>query len=350
MKNKIFFIIIFVLTANACKNSPLIVENATLFTKEDFIVTKKLTGEILDMDSLWKPTRIWVHNSSLITVDSYTDYFVQSYDSKTTLKKAENIARGIGPNELLNCWSLQFNDDIVWAFDMQQAKINAYQLPDFIEKSNISPISSTKFNGAPTSVVALFDNSFLCSDLSDPKNLVTHYDRYGNKDKELQIAYPEILAHDIPENLQKRFWEYRIYHNPQNKKTVIFYTYTDLIDIYDSNMQLEQRIQGPDCFIPILGNRQVDGQDFAYLIPEKTKFAYLFGVLTETEIWTLYYGISPQQGKEKQHTIFVFDYQGNPLRHYELDTPITYFGVDTKNKCLYGLSEKPEPVIIKYQY
>lgn len=350
MKIRICFIIIFALCINACKNECGIVKDATLFTVKDFVQTESLRGEIMKIDTLWKPVRIWSYDSSLVTVDLYSDYFVQIYDSKTGIKKAENVARGVGPNELLNCWTLQFNQDRVWAFDMQQARINAYILSDFIEKSSVSPITSIKFNGAPTSAVALSDGTFLCSDLSDTENLVTHYDAYGNKDDKLKIGYPQLKRDDIHENLNKRFWENRIYHNPYNEKTVVFYTYADLIDIYDSDMQLEHRIQGPDCFIPTLGYRQVDGHDFAYIIPEQTKFAYLFGVLTDTEIWALYYGVSPQKGSEKQHTVFVFDYQGNPLRHYELDIPITYFGVDSKAKCIYGLSEQPEPVIVKYQY
>ncbi|MDC7150318.1 BF3164 family lipoprotein [Parabacteroides johnsonii] len=346
-----FYIVISLLLICSCKKESGIVKNTTLFSKEDFKQTISLKGKIIEIDSLWKPIRIWVHDSSLVSIDMYCDYFAQIYDNKNGFKKTENIPRGIGPGEFLNCWSLQFYLDKVWAFDMQQAKMNAYKISDFLNKKNISPVNSIKFNsGAPTSVAVLPDNSFLCSDLTDSENLVTHFDTLGNKDNKYQVGYPEVSINNIPENLKKRFWENRIYYNHYNNKIVIFYTYSDLIDIYNSDMKLMHRIQGPDNFIPILGNRKVENHDFAYIIPEQTKFAYLFGVLTDSEIWALYYGISPKRGEEMQHTIFVFDYQGNPLRHYELDIPITFFCVDSKMKYIYGLSEQPDPVIIRYQY
>lgn len=350
MKIKFYVIIVFSLLLSACKEESGMVKDATVFLKKDFKQIEYLKGEIMEVDSLWKPIRIWAYDSSLFTVDLYFDSFVQIYDNKTGIKRVENIPKGIGPNELLNCWSLQFAYDKVWAFDMQQAKINVYEVSEFVKERNVVSIQSIKLQGAPTTVIALSDKSFLCSDLSDSQSLVTHFDANGNKDNRLQVKYPEILDSDIPENLRKRFWENRIYYNPYNDKIVILYTYCDLIDIYSSDMKLEYRIQGPDCFAPILGNKKIENHDFAHIIPDQTKFAYLFGVLTDTEIWALYYGISPQKGQEMQRTIFVFDYHGKPLRHYELDIPVTYFCVDSNEKCIYGLSEHPDPVIVKYHY
>lgn len=351
MRIRFYIAILPILLICSCKKESGTVKETVLFTKDDFKQTTSLKGEILNIDTLWKPIRIWVCDSSLVSVDMYCDYFAQIYDKKNGRKTTENIPRGIGPGELLNCWSLQFYPDKVWAFDMQQAKMEAYSIPDFLKRKHISPIQSVKFkNGAPTSVAVLPDGSFLCSDLSDSNNLVTRFDASGNKDNQLQTKFPEVSTNNIPDNLKKRFWENRIYYNPHNDKIIIFYTYSDLIEIYNSDMQLIQRIQGPDNFIPVLGNRKVDDHDFAYIIPEQTKFSYLFGVLTDSEIWALYYGISPQKGEEMQRTLFVFDYQGTPLRHYELDTPITFFSVDPVEKCIYGLSEQPDPVIIRFQY
>lgn len=351
MKLKICVVIMFVTLISSCKDESQLIKDATLFTKQDFKQTISLQGEVLAIDSLWKPIRIWAYDSVLVSVDMYCDYFAQIYNSKNGLKMNENIPRGVGPKELLNCWSLQFYPDKVWAFDMQQAKINVYKQPDFTNKKRLSPIRSVKFKeSAPTSVAVLPDGSFLCSDLSDSHSLVTHFDSLGNKDDKLQINYPDVTSCQISETLKKRFWENRIYYNPHNNKIVLFYTYSDLIDIYDANMQLEHRIQGPDCFVPVLGNRTIDGHDFAYIKPQETKFSYLFGVLTDSEIWALYYGVSPKKGEEMQRTIFVFDYQGNPLRHYELDIPVSFFCVNSKEKCIYGLSEQPDPVIVKYDY
>jgi hypothetical protein len=75
----------------------------------------------------------------------------------------------------------------------------------------------------------------------------------------------------------------------------------------------------------------------------------LSGYLTSDEIWTVYYGISPEPGKELQNQIFVYDYTGKPLRCYYLDYPISVFCVDEDSHVIYGLSEQPEPCVIKYE-
>lgn len=349
-KKSYLLLIIYILTICACNKNEKI-ENAMLFSRNNFKQFNNLKGEIFPIDTLWKPIRIWSQDSSLITVDMYCDYFAQIYSKSNGQKTTENIPRGIGPGELLSCWSLQFYPDKVWAFDIQQAKIEAYNVSSFLKNKHCTPEKSIKFtDAAPTSIVALSNQSFLCSDLSHLNSLVTRINSNGLKDSSFIVPYPNLISNNISENLNKRFWENRIYYNPKTDKVVIFYVYTDLIEIYNSNMQLEHRIQGPDNFIPVLGNRTVENKNFAYIIPEQTKFAYLFGVLTDSEIWTLYYGKHPKHGEEMQRTIFVFDYNGTPLRHYELDSPISFFCIDDKEKYIYGLSERPDPIVIRFKY
>jgi hypothetical protein len=93
----------------------------------------------------------------------------------------------------------------------------------------------------------------------------------------------------------------------------------------------------------------MDGKKQMRTVKDKTKFAYLSGWLTGTEIWTLYYGISPEPGKELQDRIFVYDYTGKPLRICHLDYPVSTFCVDAEGHTLYGLSEQPEPCVIKFE-
>lgn len=349
---KLYYILIIItlLSCYSCKKEGG-VKDAIQFTKNNFGQTISLNGEIIQIDTLWKPINIWCYDSLLITIDLHTESFAQVYHKKRGCKVTENIPRGIGPGESLNCWSLQFTPDKVWSFDMQLAKIEAFNTDSFLTKRNIKPLYSIKLtDAAPVGVIVLPDSSFLCPDLSDKNSLVSKYDKNGIKDDNFKVDFPKLYNMDLPDNLNNRFWENRIYYNDKNDKIVIFYVYTDIIEIYNSKMQLQKRIQGPDSFIPVLGNRIVEGKDFAYVKPEQTKFAYLFGVLTDTEIWTLYYGISPEKGKELQNNLFVFDYNGNPLRHYELDHPISYFTVDQKGKSIYGISELPDPVIIQYKF
>jgi hypothetical protein len=263
---------------------------------------------------------------------------------------AENIPYGVGPNEQLNCWSLQFNSKEVGAFDMQMGSMTIYSKVAFLTQNHVSPIETIRLKDEfSTGLVRLSNGKLVSSSLADPEHLLNVYNRDGTKDTSIIISYPELNHLVLPKNIAKRFFENRIYYNEINEKIVLFYVYTDLIDIYDSEFNLLARIHGPDKFIPELNVSDIDGIKHFNMIKDKTKFAYLSGYLTSDEIWTLYYGIVPEPGKEFQNRIFVYDYTGKPLRCYHLDYPISLFCVDEVNHVIYGLSEQPEPCVIKYE-
>ena len=71
--------------------------------------------------------------------------------------------------------------------------------------------------------------------------------------------------------------------------------------------------------------------------------------LTSDEIWVLYEeGVSPGPDMELSGRMFVFDYNGKPLRSYHLEYPVSSFCIDENTHTLYGLSESPEICIIKF--
>ena len=48
--------------------------------------------------------------------------------------------------------------------------------------------------------------------------------------------------------------------------------------------------------------------------------------------------------------LFVYDWDGNPIKHYILDIPLfNSISYDKEKNCIYGLAENPEGVLIVYQ-
>jgi hypothetical protein len=302
------------------------------------------------IDSLWKPSRIWCEDSVLVLIESSEDYFVHLYHKEKGYKIAENIPYGQGPNERLNCRTLQFDSEKVWAFDMLTGTMTAYPKSAFLTRSHVSPVGVLRLKGeASTGIVHLSNGLFVSSSLADSECLLSVYDKEGVQDTAQIVPYPELNHLDLPGNIAKRFFENRIYYSEANDKIVLFYVYTDLIDIYDSSLHLLARIHGPDQFIPELKVSEVDGKKHAHTIAHKTKFACLSSCLSTDKIWALYYGIYPERGKELQNRIFVYDYTGKPLQIYLLEYPISAFCVDEENHAIYGLSEQPEPCVVKYR-
>jgi hypothetical protein len=325
------------------------VRDAVLYGYGDFGVPVELKGEVLQIDTVWKPTRIGCRDSLLILVESTGDYLVHVFHREKGYQTARNIPYGIGPDERLNCWSLQFDAGRIWAFDMQKGAMTAYPAPEFFTRSHVPPSRTVHLKDGVTGVVALPDGRLVASALSDTESLLTVYDAAGQKDASGHVPCPE-LNNTVLDGVQaKRFFENRIYYNEKSDRIVLLYVYTDLIEVYDSRLRRLARIQGPDRFAPELKAWEMDGKKQISTVAHKTKFAYLSGWLTDTEIWTLYYGIAPERGKELQDRIFVYSYAGKPLRSYRLDCPVFTFCVDGESRALYGLSERPEPCVIKFK-
>ena len=338
--------IIFLSLLVSCTLNENKIEDAVYFTYNDFGNPIELKGEILPTEKLWKPTRIYFTDSVFVLVDNhYGDFFVQVRNKNNLDLISENIPKGIGPDERLSCWTLQINSDYIWALDMQAQKMTAYSKDDFLSYSNVKPYKTVTFNDWPVGTISLLNKTFIGSCLTDTINLLSLYDYNGIRDNTQKNKHP--LLNIETENIisKKRLFEHRIQYSEENNKVVVFYVYTDLIEIYDENLNLLSRIQGPDFFLPKLDMRD----NFIHTIKEKTKFAYTIGCLTSAEIWALYYGTSPDdKGIKLPNRIFVFDYNGKPLRSYNLEYPIYMFSIDEKNSILYGLSEYPEPCIIKF--
>jgi hypothetical protein len=333
--------------SDSSKSGP--VKDAVQYGYGDFGVPVELKGEIMQIDTVWKPTRIGCRDSLLILVESTDDYLVHVFHREKGYQTARNMPYGIGPDERLNCWSLQFDTKQVWTFDMQTGAMTAYPAPDFFTRSHVPPSRTVRLKDGVTGVIALPDGRMVASTLSDTENLLTVYDITGQKDTSIYISYPELNDMPLDGYQAKWFFENRICYNEKSDRIVLFYVYTDLIEIYDSRLRRLARIQGPDSFVPELKEWEMDGKKQMSTVAHKTKFAYLSGWLTDMEIWTLYYGTVPEQGKELQDRIFVYDYTGKPLRCFHLDYPVSTFCVDGENQVIYGLSEQPEPCVIKFK-
>lgn len=348
MNVKQLFICMFSLSLMACGSTTQI-KDADLFGWEDFGAPQLLQGDLFTIDSLLRPTRLFVCDSMLIAVDKYSDNFVQVYNKHTGTKICENVPRGIGPDELLYCWSLQVCNNKVWVFDMQMATMQVYDKETFLSVSGISPLKNVKLaKYTPTNALALRNENLVATSLTDKDNLLTMHDADGCKQEPRAVAFPQI-DDDSASDIQNQLFERRLYYDETNDAIVVFYVYTDLIEIYDSKMNLQSRIQGPDNIVPALREKTTDGVKTMSIIPGETKFTYLCGATTDKAIYALYCGELPQSGKYLQDKILVFDYKGNLVKSLTLQYPCYAFCVDEAEGVLYALSEQPDAVVVKYK-
>jgi len=320
------------------------IEDAEFFSYKDFGNPIELKGEILPAETLWKPVRIFFSDSVFLVVDnSYGDYFVLIYDRELN-QIAEQVPKGIGPNESIICWNLQITAGDIWAFDPQTNKMKAYRKGDFLTKSHLVPHNTVTFKEQHIAMALLSNTNFVGYG-GTIDHVLNLYDTNGKKIINKYASYPKLSAGKNKTNMEKiLLFENRIFYSEKHKKIVVLYIYTDLIDIYDEDLNLLSRIHGPDRFFPALTS---DGSP-----TRETRRAYNIGHLTSDEIWVLYDGeYYPAQPPDiYPNKMFIFDFSGKPLRFYNLEYPLHSFCIDEENRVIYGLAELEDYSIVKYCY
>lgn len=322
--------------------------------KKDTISSKTLYlhgNPLIFHKDIKNPVRIQCLDSILLLTNRNNSTFLDKYNLNTKEYMGDIISFGTGPDEMLIIKQMQKTDSCIWLFDQSQSKIFKYSLPEFylektIKSSNTITLEEMAYNFLilPTGkIIATTFNTenkrFSFFDLSG--KLIEHKGEYPTFGKTL-TEY---------EKIESFFCEMIL--TPDNKNIILTYQQTDLIEIYDIEGNLKQRIHGPDIFFPAL--KQNGTHDKIRVSPKygEARDAYFCPTLYNDEIWLLYSGkfYDPNIAFIYLHdNILVFDTKGNFIKQYKLDIPIFAFSIDSKNKKIYGITENPEIQIIEFEF
>ena len=341
-------LLIFLTLLLSCSQNKI--EDAVQISLKDFGNPIVLKGEILPVETLWKPMKIFFSDSVFIVIDiSYGDHFVLIYDRELN-QIVEQVPKGIGPNESIVCWNIQIIENDIWVFDPDMRKMKVYAKDGFLTQSHLIPHTTVSFNEQVSTMVSISNQNFVGQSFAATENMLSFWDSNGIMNKTKGAAYPKLSTGGRKSNSEMFvLFENNVFYSEKQKKIVALYRYTDLIEIYDEDLNLLSRIHGPDQFLPALN--PVNG-----LPVKETKSAYYgYCFLTSNEIWALYWGdlyparvIPPRP--VYPHKMFVFDFSGKPLRSYNLEYPLHYFCIDEENRTIYGLAELEDYSIVKYRY
>jgi WD40 repeat protein len=326
-------------------------DHSNYFILNDFQDKGLLSHEVSNIDSVYKPLVICNLDSVLIISDTGTDYYIQCYDKKTGQKIVESLPWGNGPDDMNYITSIQNCEDSLFIFNSQQNKYMLFDKKDLLSLNNVPPGRSVVIKGDPVIHALILPGG----------NVVTH--TFNPLTQLFSVYDPESLLvetkGDFPDDKQeypfdfakRKAFDFEFNIDPNNKKIVVCYKLTDLIEIYDLSLNLIKRMQGPDYFFPITNQIENNGNISAGAIFGTTIEAYGRPVITENEIWVLYSGniMGSKPNGYLKDVLFVFDLNGVPLRRYQLDIPIFRFDVDPVENKIYAITDIPEFRIVTFQ-
>jgi hypothetical protein len=334
-----------ILIIPSCNKKISLYEGAQVVSSKDFGEKIKLLGEELGFDCIWEPHRIKLLDSLFLVINAKTDYHIQILNPKTLSEVGQFISYGKGANEMIHPELVKSFNSNIWIFDQPSQNLYEFLSDSFFSDLPPNPIRTIKLQEKSDNVAVLSENQIISLTTLTGKRRFNSFDING-KYQEIKGVYP--VKGDSEANLIMSYTG--DYTTNFKNRILMTYYYTDLIEIYDFEGNLIKRIHGPNLFYPAFKEAS-DGEYRGIRSSEDSKFAYISPICVNNEVFILYSGKKYRDpDSELCNMIMVFDWEGNPLRQYELDKNVFTITVDAENKIIYGLSVNPEFCIVRFKY
>jgi hypothetical protein len=184
----------------------------------------------------------------------------------------------------------------------------------------------------------LNNNSFLATGLDGSENKIS---LVNLNDESVQKSFGsyDYKPSNVPIDAYKDAFTSYLLAKPSGDKFVAPYRYTDRIEIYDIKGDTIIEKQGPEIFDPVYETKERNG--FYYMAKtKKTRKAFVNGAVTDNYIYLLYSGhYRVEENWSHGKTLYVFDWEGNPVKQIDLDRYIYTFAVSSDDKDLYSFDE-----------
>jgi WD40 repeat protein len=327
------------------------------FSEKDFAAPIDLKGSVLQVDAMiMRPRNIHTVGNLLFLTNVKTEYIFEVYDLNTGKKINECIKFGQGPDEMIIPTIVNLTKDSLWIYDIQTRLLRSYRMKDFISNLKPESVNKIKLSHSHHRAIVLSNNKIVAYNSQSIDKKFDYYDL----DAKLLDSKGEYTDESL--SAMENMMTYRLdYTTSLNDRVFACYTFGDIIEIYDgSTGDLIKRRYGPNKFKPVLKSVSKDGATTASVgVRDLTHLCYhLVPVRAGNEVFVLYFGDLYEKYKSTCNKILVFDFEGNPLRIYNLDIPLGVFTVDAEKRIIYGLTDEPvdrpnaqsDFNIIKYEY
>lgn len=321
-------------------------------TRVKFPETVLLSSEeirIADLN-LKYPFRIRLIDSSLYIMDIHpADYYVHKFKYPSLEYQQGSMKRGEAPEEFLDAENIRLdNRGFLWALDANRRKIVNFSesLSDpllktiILEEKLIRTLDFDFFN----------DSTFIVPDYTGEYriNMVNLQGEVIHRAFHIPVN-TRMLKKNTPPIILAQGWRPFLSYNSEQGILALVTQLGQVLEIYDIN---KERI------INIVGHEDNEPQFIAkgnYAIPNGI-MGYSDVYVGQEHIYALFWGhsfIDIKNGKinkEGGNVVHVFSLDGTPKIEYKLDSHITGFHIDEKNKLIIGLDVNSNQPLKKFEY
>lgn len=256
---------------------------------------------------------------------------LNNYSLNTGILSNGYFGKGKGPSQVIGPRAFGVNSNRLWVQDITLNKVFTIDL-----RKAINTNASVSFNEYP------HENQYYMIDFKDS----LHYFGVGSvnsgfKIQEIDLNSGKVVNEygkiektpkNIPLQLFKSAYQSFIFAKPTGDKLVLPYRYLDAIEIFNVKTRSSVAIHGPE------------GYDVEYMPlnngagrTQKTRIAFVNGTVTNEYIYLAYSGKTENSSNPYYgNCIYIYDWDGNPVRMLVLNKYIQGLVVTKDNKILYA--------------
>ena len=337
MKKKIILILSCTLFLGACIN-----KKASSYDSH-FPESKTLSSQIeypICEDSIGRIEGIVCDDKNLIIYDFHTGNSYTLFDAKT----GEYITRfgtiGHGPGEILHgCFGYLTNGNFI-VYNNSMSQILKYNMDSLRSKRH--PITAQRLAKYKLTdmnlsrLIPMSDSLYVCGGYHDSGS------QYALFNKEGIILDHSINVYNFQDNSFDKFTRHLsnqgdfVKHPKQEKfaYSVNFSSNIDFFEVKDFKIKLikSQRWKNPELKSTVEGN----GTMFSATPTEKTETGYINICPTSQYVYALHSNKPLYENWRKSTDIFVFDWEGTPIKKYILPKEAYYITVNEKLQRIYA--------------
>lgn len=323
----------------ACGEKPkLVIDNVRSFS--DFPVNDSVSFDVLFEYKDGEPYDLHLIDSTLVIrnpAKAGIEYFLYKYSLKNNQLSRGILKMGRGPGEALGVSVSGISGDALWLYDLTLGKVltidkeillahdsvlkefDEYKIQDHYYRLDF--IDSLHFAGV---------GNMLSKSKVNVVNLISG--QQVNELGEVNTIPPDV----IPNEALKDAYITYVYTNSANNKIALPYRYTDILEIMSLEDGKSFAVKGPTGFDSDMELSNVGGRNLM-LKTENTKKAFVKGAVTNQYIYLIYSGnLRVDENWSYGNQIFVYDWDGNPVRRLFLDKYIFAIAVSEDDTMIYS--------------
>ena len=299
--------------------------------------------------NIFKPHQLLKHEGIFFIKDGAKRGCIKTFNPET--KEVNTIVQqGEGPDEMISIDDIQILDNDVVAFDHSRQKL--YKVYDGQSKQkDFHELRELKLDGR--AYITDFKGDGLVASGIFPDAWICCYDSDGLTAK---IPHPVFDESEGLSSIEKSilFLSTHVALKPDSSRFAYATQNGGIIGIYknEANDSWCDVVQYAYYF-PKFVKTEYSSSPIAFDREGKTGFCGL--CCTNQFIYTIYSGRTiAEEGLSQnaflcQH-VLVYDWDGNPVKHYLLEKPLFQFGVDEDAGIIYGTGYDPEGCILEYKF